>query len=121
MQIVLVLLFLAAVAVLALSGTLTISLLVGVLLSRFPKAKPIAPVFVSIIPAGAIGALAGGVGIGYIAVRYDEHLVFLGPLGGIIIGGLIGLIVGTGLAGTWWYRRKRAQQNSPANAEKLPR
>jgi len=119
MQIILVLLFLAAVAVLALLGTLTISLLVGVILSRFPKAKAIAPVFLTIIPAGAIGALAGGVGIGYLAVRHNEHLILLGPLGGTIIGGVVGLTLGTGLAGAWWHRRNKTQQNTPANAERL--
>ena len=119
MQVILLLLFLAAVTVLTLLGTLTISFLMGVVLSRFPKAKAIAPIFFIAVPASAIGALAGGIGIGYLAIRYNEHLIFLGPMGGIIIGGVVGLTVGTGVAGIWWLRRSKILQNTPPGMEKL--
>ena len=113
MQIVIVLLLLVVAVVLALVGAFSISLLLGVVLSRFPKAKPFAPVFILIIPCVAIGALSGGAGIGYLAIQHDENLTFLGPLGGIIIGGVVGLLVGTGLAVIWCSRRKQAQKDAP--------
>ena len=108
MQIVLVLILLRSFALLVLIAFLLISLLVGIILYRLPKAKPVAPVFLFIIPSAAIGAITGGVVIGYLTVRYNEHFIFLGPLGGTIFGGLVGLLVGTGLSGICWVLRKKS-------------
>jgi hypothetical protein len=118
MQIILVLFLLGIIALLALVGSLFISLILGIVLSCFPRAKPVAPVFLLIIPSVAIGALFGGVGIGYFAVQHDEHLIFLGPLGGIVIGGIVGFLLGLGLAIIWWFRRKKVQRDTPQDEDK---
>ena len=91
----------------------------GIILSRFPKVKQIAPVFTLIIPFGALGALAGGVGFSYLAIEHDNSLVFLGFLGGIIIGGIVGLFVGTIFASIWWFcMKKTAKRDAVINADK---
>lgn len=121
MQIVLVLLLLAMVAVLVLTGAFVVSLIIGVVLSRLPRAKLFAPIFLLIIPSAAVGALTGGIVIGYFAVQYDDHLIFLGPLGGSMIGAGIGLIVGATLATIWWLRRKTRQQLPSGHADEPAR
>jgi len=51
--------------------------------------------------------LVGGILVGYFAVRANDSLVLLGPLGGLVAGGAAGLSVGTAGALFWWWRIAR--------------
>ena len=110
MQIMLVLVILAVLAVVTLGGILVGSLLLGGMLVASKRARLIAPVFLVVAPAAVVGALAGGIVVGYFAVRADENLVLFGPLGGLIAGGAAGLSVGTAGALFWWWRISRAKE-----------
>ena len=116
MQIVLVLLILAVLVVVTLAGILVGSLLLGGMLAATKRARIMAPVFLVVVPASAVGALAGGVLVGYFAVQANDNLVFLGPLGGLIIGGAAGLSVGTAGALFCWWRISRKKLPEVAGA-----
>lgn len=99
--------FLVAVALVVALGLLVVvivSLFAGGLLSRRKLPKALTAIFLFAIPAGALGAAAGAVAIGYLAVQRNESLILLGPLGGLIIGGIGGLLGGA-RAGALWIRR----------------
>jgi hypothetical protein len=110
MQIFLLLVALAAAVLAMLGGVLAGSLLLGGMLSATKRARVFAPLFLLVIPGTAAGALAGGMFIGYWAIKANENLIFLGPLGGLVVGGAGGL--GLGLAGAlvWWWRMSRSAQ-----------
>jgi hypothetical protein len=109
MQIMLLLVILAVLVVVTLFGIFIGSLLLGGMLSTSKVAKWLAPIFFIVVPMAAMGALAGGVLIGYLAVSADERLILIGPVGGLITGGASGLSVGTVIALLWW--RRIARQN----------
>ena len=108
MAIVPVLLVIAAAILLTLGAVFAGSLVFGGLLSCAKRTRILVPIFFLIIPATVLGSLAGGVIVGYIAIRANENLVFLGPLGGLIIGGVVGLSLGLAGAAFWWWRVLRA-------------
>jgi hypothetical protein len=118
MQIMLVLFLLAVAGVLGLGGAFVISLVVGIVVSRTGGGKPFAPIFLLMIPSAAIGALSGGVAMGCWAVQHNDNLILLGPLGGIVIGGAIGLLAGTTLAAIWWLCKKTPRQVQAPGADK---
>ena len=60
-----------------------------------------------VVPAAVLGSLAGGVFVGYSAFKYDENLVFLGPLGGLVLGGIAGGALGLLGAMLWWWLAAR--------------
>jgi hypothetical protein len=112
MAIVLVLIVIAAVILLTLGAVFVGSLIFGGILLTTKRARVLVPVFFLIVPATLLGSLAGGVLIGYFSVRANENLIFLGPVGGLIVGGVAGLLLGLGGALLWWRRMSRA---APAN------
>jgi hypothetical protein len=110
MQIVLILLVLAAGVLLTLGAVFVGSLIFGGLLLYAKRAQIFVPIFFLIVPAMILGSLAGGIIVGYFAVRANENLIFLGPLGGLIIGGALGVSLGLIGAIFWWRRISRAAQ-----------
>jgi hypothetical protein len=108
MAIVLVLLVIAAAVLLTLGAVFVGSLIFGGILLTTKRARVLVPVFFLIVPATLVGSLAGGVIIGYYSVRANENLIFLGPVGGLIAGGISGLLLGLGGALLWWWRMSRA-------------
>ncbi|HME89115.1 MAG TPA: hypothetical protein VKE30_07900 [Chthoniobacterales bacterium] len=65
------------------------------------------PIFFVLIPSAVVSAVLGAVAVGYFAVRANENLIFLGPLGGLIVGAVVGLAVGLTGALFWWWRMSR--------------
>jgi hypothetical protein len=110
MQIVLVLVVLAAAVLAMLGGVLVGSLLLGGMLSATKRARVFAPLFLLVIPGTVAGSLAGGIFIGYWAVKANENLIVLGPLGGLVVGGASGLGLGVAGALFWWWRMSRSAQ-----------
>src|SRR5215216_3436680 len=94
MAIVLVLLVIAAAVLLTLGAVFVGSLIFGGILLTTKRARVLVPVFFLIVPATLLGSLAGGVIIGYYSVRANENLIFLGPVGGLVAGGVVGLLLG---------------------------
>jgi len=101
------LIILAILTIVTLAGILVGSLLLGGMLAASKRARLVAPVFLVVVPASAIGALAGGVLVGYYSVKANDNLALLGPVGGLIAGGAAGLSVGTAGALFWWWRISR--------------
>ena len=64
--------------------------------------------FFLIVPATVLGSLAGGAIVGYLSIRANENLVFLGPLAGLVTGAVAGLLLGLAGAVLWWRRISRA-------------
>ena len=104
MQIVLVLLIVAAAVLLTLGAVLVGSLVLGGVFLCMELVRVLVPVFFLIVPATILGSLAGGVIVGYFSIRTNENLVFLGPVGGLLAGGLAGLFLGLAGALIWWVR-----------------
>jgi hypothetical protein len=102
-QIVFVVLVLAAAVLLSLGAAL-----VGGILLTTKRARVLVPVFFLLVPATILGALAGGLLVGYLAVKANQNLLFLGPLAGLILGGVVGLLFGLVGAVFWWWRMSRA-------------
>jgi hypothetical protein len=107
MQIVLILLLLATAVLAVLVALLVGSLALGGLLLIFKPVRVLAPLFLLVVPAAVLGSLAGGVFVGYSAFKYDENLVFLGPLGGLVLGGIAGGALGLLGAMLWWWLAAR--------------
>jgi hypothetical protein len=112
MQIVLVLLVIAAAVLVTLGAVLVGSLIFGGLLLRAKRARVLVPIFFLIVPATSLGSLAGGVIVGYLSIRANENLVFLGPLAGLAIGAVAGLLFGLAGAVLWWRRIFRAAERA---------
>ena len=110
MQIVLVLLILAAAVLLTLGAVLVGSLVLGGVFLCTKRARVLVPIFFLIVPVTILGSLAGGVIVGYFSIRANENLVFLGPLGGLVAGGTEGLLFGLAGALLWWLRISRASK-----------
>jgi hypothetical protein len=108
MAIVLVLVIMAAAVLLTLGAVFVGSLIFGGLLLCTKRARIFVPIFFLILPATILGSLAGGVILGYFAVQDNENLIFLGPLGGLIFGGVVGLSLGLLGALFWWWWISRA-------------
>ena len=107
MPIVIILLILAAAALVTLGAIFVSSLVFGGILVATSRARVLVPIFFVLIPVTVVTTLLGGVTVGYFAVRADEHLIFLGPLGGLIVGGVVGVAVGLTGALVWWRRMSR--------------
>jgi hypothetical protein len=120
MQIMAALFILALLILVTLIGVLIGSLLLGGMLGATKRARIIAPIFLVVIPVSVVGALAGGILIGYFAVKANDNLILLGPLGGIIAGGVAGLAVGIAGALFWWWRISRANRRTKDSRNKLP-
>jgi hypothetical protein len=88
------------------------SFVFGGILMATSRARFLVPVFFVLIPCTMVSTLLGGMIVGYFAVRANENLIFLGPLGGLILGGIIGLAVGLIGAVFWWWRMSRQIQRS---------
>ena len=110
MQIVLVLVVLAVAVLLTCGAVLLGSLLLGGILLTRKRARVLVPVFFLLIPATILGGLAGGVILGYLAVRANGSLSVLGPLGGLIAGAFAGCLLGTVGAVFWWRRMPRSDR-----------
>ena len=110
MQVFLVLLVLAVLVLVTLVGITISSLLLGGMLAATERARILAPVFLIVVPSTAIGALVGGILVGYLAVEANESAIFLGPLAGLIAGGAAGLSIGTAAALFWWWRKSRSRR-----------
>jgi len=115
MQIVVILLVLAAAALVTLGAILVSSLVFGGILVATSRARVLVPIFFVLVPSTVISSLLGGVTVGYFAVRANENLIFLGPLGGLILGGVTGLSVGLAGALFWWWRMSR-RTHTPAES-----
>jgi len=115
MQIMLVLLVLAVLTLVTLAGIFVASLLLGGMLAASKRARLLAPVFLVVVPASAVGALIGGALVGYFAVQANSALIFLGPVGGLLAGGAAGLSVGTAGALVWWWRISRRNRQEIAS------
>jgi hypothetical protein len=113
MQIFLVLLILAALVLITLAGVFISSLLLGGMLAASKKAQLLTPIFLVVIPAAAAGALLGGIVVGYFAIKANDNLILLGPLGGLIAGGAAGLSIGTVGALIWWRKIARTPDSDP--------
>jgi hypothetical protein len=117
-QIIALLVVIWALIVATLAAVIVAALIVGGMLSTYPRARAFVPLFLIVIPATAIGALFGGLAVGILSVRVDDALVLLGPLFGLILGGAAGLAVGLVLALVQWRRMAtdtgRTQTASPA-------
>jgi hypothetical protein len=122
MQIVLVLFILAAAVLLTLGAVLVGSLILGGVLLCTKRIRALVPIFFLIVPATILGSLAGGIIIGYFSIRANENLVFLGPVGGLLAGGVAGLLLGVAGALIWWFRIARAakQPNETLQATAAP-
>ncbi len=115
MPIVVAILALALFILVALLGCLVASLLIGGLLSA-TRARVFAPIFLAVVPSTVAGALLGGIVLVLIALRTDDTLIVLGPIAGLVAGGLAGFFVGLALALFSW-RRTRVNQPDGARAE----
>ena len=107
MQIVLILVVLAAAVLLTLGAVLIGSLVLGGVLASTKRTRFLVPVFFLLVPATVLGAVAGAVVVGYFAVKANDSLIFLGPLGGLVAGGIGGLLLGLVGALLWWRRMSR--------------
>lgn len=123
MQIILVLLILAAAVLLTLGAVLVGSLVLGGVFLCTKRARVLVPIFFLIVPATILSSLAGGVIVGYFSIRANENLVFLGPVGGLLAGGVAGLFLGLAGALIWWVRIARAAKrpNEALQATAAPR
>ncbi len=115
MQIIVILLILAAAALVTLGAILVSSLVFGGILVATSRARVLVPIFFVLVPSTVISSLLGGVTVGYFAVRANENLIFLGPLGGLILGAVTGLSVGLAGALFWWWRMSR-RTHTPAES-----
>jgi hypothetical protein len=115
MQIIVILLVLAAAALVTLGAILVSSLVFGGILVATSRARVLVPIFFVLIPSTVVSTLLGGVAVGYFAVRANENLIFLGPLGGLLLGGVTGLSVGLVGALLWWWRMSHRAQ-TPAQS-----
>jgi hypothetical protein len=122
MQIVLVLIVIAAAVIATLCAVLVGSLIFGGLLLTNKRARVFAPIFFAIVPATVLGAAAGAVIVGYLLVRANDNLIFLGPLGGLVAGGVTGFALGLAGALFWWWRlsRNTNRPNQVAGRVALP-
>jgi hypothetical protein len=121
MPIMMMLLILAILVIVTLAGIFIGSLLLGGMLSASKMARLLAPIFLVVIPASAVGALTGGILVGYFAVKSNGDYVFVGTLGGLFAGGAAGLSVGTAVALFWYWRislknRKEASTGSAGSS-----
>ena len=107
MPIVIILLILAIAVLVTLGAILVGSLIFGGILLTTARARVLVPIFFVLVPVTVVGALVGGATVGYFSVRANENLIFLGPLGGLILGGITGLAVGLAGALFWWSRISR--------------
>lgn len=116
MQIVLILVALAGAVLLTLGAVLAGSLVFGAILATTRRARVLVPVFVFLVPATILGAVAGAIIVGYFAVKMNDSLIFLGPLGGLVAGGIGGVSLGSAAALYWWWRLSRSVTvSSPSN------
>jgi hypothetical protein len=113
MQVIVILLILAAAALVTLGAILVSSLVFGGILVATSRARVLVPIFFVLIPSTIVSALLGGVTVGYFAVRANDNFIFLGPLGGLFLGGVTGLAVGFGGALFWWWRMSRGPRTPP--------
>ena len=111
----LILLLLAVAAVMTLGTILVGSILSGGILVATSRARVLVPIFFVFIPVTIISTVIGGVAVGYFTIRADENLILLGPLGGLIVGGLAGIAVGLAGALIWWWRMSR-RARTPAQS-----
>jgi hypothetical protein len=114
MAIVLVLFAIAASVLFTLGAVLIGSLVLGGLLLNVKWAQVFLPIFFVIIPTWVVGSIAGAVIIGQVAVQSNPSLIFLGPLGGLVLGGAAGLLLGTLGAVFWWRRASLSVRNEKA-------
>ena len=113
MQIIVILLILAAAALVTSGAILVGSLVFGGILVATSRARVLVPIFFVLIPATVVSAVLGGVTVGYFAVRSNDNFIFLGPLGGLLLGGVTGLAVGLAGALFWWWRMSRRPRITP--------
>ena|SRR3569623_1512226 len=107
MQIVLILVVLAAAVLLTLGAVLIGSLVLGGVVVTTKRTRFLIPVFFLLVPATVLGAVAGAIIVGYFAVKANDSLIFLGPLGGLVAGGIGGMLLGAFGALFWWRRMSR--------------
>lgn len=112
MPIMLILLLLAITAAVCLLGGLALSILLGGILMRFPRARYFAPVFLILFPTTIAGMVAGGVGLGYMAYASNQSAILLGPLGGMLAGGGAGFLIGAAGTAFWWSRMLNSSSRS---------
>ena len=117
MAIVVVLVILAAVVLCTLGGALLASLFFGGLLLAAGRARILVPIFFVVFPSILVGAFTGSATVGYFAVRENENLILRGPLGGLILGAIVGSAIGIGGALVWWWRVSRARYDQHDHAK----
>jgi hypothetical protein len=107
MQIIVGLIVLAVLLTVGLAAGILGSLVLGALLAGFAKTRPIAPILVAIVPLTMVGALSGGLGLGYLALQLNDSAVVIGAGAGLLLGAAAGFGLGVLAAALWWWRITR--------------
>lgn len=118
MQIGLVLVLLGLLVIGALLAVFVGSLLLGGVTVATGRLRILRPLVFVVVPCSVVGALAGAVTVGYVAVRANESLILLGPVGGLLLGATAGALFGCGGAAIWWYRMLKPSGNRRAAASR---
>ena len=95
MTIIVGLILLAIFAAVGLTAGILGALTLGGALAGFDKTRPLARIFLSIVPMTLLGALAGGCGLTYMCLQLNESAVLLGAVMGILLGGCQWIRTGT--------------------------
>src|SRR5262249_20840118 len=91
------------------------ALSLGGVLAGFAKTRPLAPIFVCIVPMTLVGALAGGSGLTYLSLQLNESAVVVGALIGILLGTASGFGMGLLAAVLWWKRLLGMRRHTRSN------
>ena len=105
MFIMVVLLVLAVAVTGGLAFAFVTSLVLGVVLSRTKTPSLLSAIFLFAIPGAVVGAAVGAIVIGYFAVQANQSALVLGPLAGLLVGGIAGGGSGA-IAGVAWSKRR---------------
>ena len=76
----------------------------GAALASFARTRPLAPILVCILPITMAGALAGGIGLGYLSLQLNDSAVVMGSGIGLLLGATAGFGIGFLAAVLWWRR-----------------
>lgn len=105
MFIMVVLMVLALAVIGGLTFAFVTSLILGVVLTKTKTPSLLTAVFLFAIPGAVVGAALGAAVIGYLAYQANQSAIVLGPLAGLLVGGVAGGGSGA-IAGVAWSKRR---------------
>ena len=104
-----------ALAIVIVGGVaLLVTVALGIGTAAFKQTRLISPIFLVVLPATLLGALAGCFGLGYLLItRVGESLLLWGPFLGLMVGPGVGAAFGVAVSAFIWWRAGRRHHHTP--------